>query len=402
MKESKLILTIIVFSQFCCTSLWFAGNGIMSDLIANFNLNSRALGHLTSAVQFGFILGTLTFAIFTIADRFSPSIVFLTCALLGSISNLGVIWEGNSLTSILSLRFITGFFLAGIYPIGMKIAADHFEKGLGKSLGFLVGALVVGTAFPHLAKEITGSFPWSYVLILTSSLAAFGGLLMLILVPNGPYRVPAKALNLSAFFSVFRNRKFRSAAFGYFGHMWELYAWWAFVPVILQTYGLKHNYTGLNIPLLSFLIIGIGGLACIVGGYISQMLGTKRIAFMALFLSCICCLVSPWMFATTSQSIFIGFLFLWGMVVIMDSPLFSTLVAQNASAEIKGTALTIVNCIGFSITIISIQLLNILQKFIDPRYIYLMLALGPILALLTLFEKQKQHPTKPKLHKNAV
>lgn len=357
----------------------------------DFNLKGSALGHLTSAVQFGFILGTLIFAILTITDRFSPSKVFLTCALLGSLFNAGIIWEGNSLASILSLRFITGFFLAGIYPVGMKIAADYYEKGLGKSLGFLVGALVVGTAFPHLAKEMTGAFPWKSVLVLTSFLGALGGILMLIMVPDGPYRKPGNNLKISAFFGVFQNPKFRSAAFGYFSHMWELYAFWAFVPIILKTYSTEHPESAFNIPLLSFLIIGIGGLACVIGGYLAQTLGTKRIAFIALLLSCGCCLISPLMFATESEIVFICFLIFWGIVVIADSPLFSTLVAQNASAEMKGFALTIVNCIGFSITIISIQLLNVLQAKINPIYIYTILALGPIFGLILLYEKNKSN-----------
>ena len=388
MKQSKLILPIIVISQFFCTSLWFAGNGVMGELIYNFGLSASALGHLTSAVQFGFIVGTLIFAILTIADRFSPSKVFMTCALLGSLFNLGVIWDGNSLASILSLRFATGFFLAGIYPVGMKIAADYYEKGLGKSLGFLVGALVVGTAFPHLAKAMTEAFPWKAVLFLTSSLAVIGGLLMLFLVPDGPFRKPGSRLNISAFFTVFKNRKFRAAAFGYFGHMWELYAFWAFVPIMLKSYGLINHQVEFDIPFLSFLIIGIGGLACVLGGYLAQSLGTKRVARWALTLSCLCCLVSPWFFLTESDYLFLGFLMFWGMVVIADSPLFSTLVAYNASAEVKGTALTIVNCIGFSITIISIQLLNILQDYMSPIYIYTFLAIGPVLGLTALYENK--------------
>lgn len=389
MKHSKLILPVIVISQFCCTSLWFAGNGVINDLVLNFELNESALGHLTSAVQFGFIIGTLIFAVLTIADRFSPSKVFLISALLGSLFNLGVIWEGNTLMSLLLLRFFTGFFLAGIYPVGMKIAADYYKKGLGKSLGFLVGALVIGTAFPHLLKGITDIYPWKFVLIATSSLAVLGGLLIVIMVPDGPYRKPSKRTDLSAFFSVFKNREFRSVAFGYFGHMWELYAFWAFVPIILKKYSIEHPQAIFNIPIVSFLIIGIGGFACVISGYIAQTAGTKRTAFIALLLSCGCCLISPLIFASASESLFLGFLIFWGMVVIADSPLLSTLVAQNAPAETKGTALTIVNCIGFSITIISIQFITGMIELTDSNGIYTILAIGPVLGLIALRKKNK-------------
>ncbi|HEX5170669.1 MAG TPA: MFS transporter [Cyclobacteriaceae bacterium] len=382
----RRILPIIVVSQFCCTSLWFAGNGVMADLADNFNLPGKALGHLTSSVQFGFISGTLVFALLTIADRFPPSRVFFLSAIMGAFFNVLIILESNQLISLLALRFLTGFFLAGIYPIGMKIAADYYEQGLGKSLGFLVGALVVGTSFPHLLKTFTHALPWKSVIIITSCLALLGGILMLVFVSSGPFRKPGQKIDLSAFFKVFGNRAFRSAAFGYFGHMWELYAFWAFTPVMLTTYS-RLNHVELNIPLLSFLIIGIGGLACILGGYLSQRIGVKKTASIALLLSGICCLSSPFFFNTSDQ-VFVGFLTFWGIVVIADSPLFSTLVARNAQEEARGTALTIVNCIGFSITIVSIQLLNMMQNVMDPKYLYTVLALGPALGLLALCRKK--------------
>ena len=238
-KVQFWILPTIVIAQFCCTSLWFAGNGVLSELTASFNLEASALGHLTSAVQLGFIIGTMVFAVLTIADRFSPSKVFLFSAVLGALFNLGTIIPGNSFLSLIIFRLLTGFFLAGIYPIGMKIAADYYTKGLGKSLGFLVGALVVGTAFPHLLKGLTLAMDWQVVILGTSILAITGGILMLLLVPDGPNRKAGARLDVYAFFRVFKDKAFRAAAFGYFGHMWELYTFWAFVPIKYRvpTYG---------------------------------------------------------------------------------------------------------------------------------------------------------------------
>jgi MFS family permease len=204
---------------------------------------------------------------------------------------------------------------------------------------------------------------------------------MLVLVPDGPHRRAGQGLDVGAFFSVFKDRSFRAAAFGYFGHMWELYAFWAFVPVALLAYTQLHPAVGFSIPVLSFVIIGIGGLACILGGYLSLRFGARKIAALALALSGVCCLLSPLFFLYTSTLVFVLFLLFWGMVVVADSPLFSTLVAQNAPAEKKGTALTIVNCLGFSITILSIQLLNYLQLEVAPAYLFLVLAIGPVLGL---------------------
>lgn len=382
--QKNSILAIIVLSQFLSTSLWFAGNGVMGDLIAGFGLTIAATGHLTSAVQFGFISGTLVFALLTLADRYSPSKVFFASALLGAAFNLGVIHSQNTFATLFFFRFMTGFFLAGIYPVGMKIAADYFREGLGKSLGFLVGALVVGTALPHLLNSMMTDLPWRAVIILTSVLSLTGGLLILTLVPDGPNRMPGKKPDFSAWFRVFKNRDFRSAAFGYFGHMWELYAFWAFVPVMLASFYESQSLASGNISILSFFIIGLGGVSCAVGGLISRKTGTKRTAFVALFSSFCCCLLYPLVFSQPSGVLFVAFLIFWGLVVVADSPLFSTLVAHNAPGEIKGTALTIVNCIGFSITIVSIQTVTWLLPYVNPAYLYLFLALGPAAGLYAL------------------
>jgi len=233
------------------------------------------------------------------------------------------------------------------------------------------------------------NFSWKYVVFATSAISALGGLSMALFVPDGPFRKSNQQLNPNAFFSGFRNKNFRAAAFGYFGHMWELYTFWAFIPVMLSVY--KNYYqTDLNVALLSFAIIASGGLACILSGYLSQRLGVKRIATISLCLSCFCCFVSPLFLLSSSVSALISFLFFWGLVVIADSPLFSTLVAQNAPEESRGTALTIVNCIGFSVTIISIQFINLLSKNISAQYLYTLLAVGPIAGLTALLKKNKE------------
>lgn len=380
----KVTLPVIVLSQFLCTTLWFVGNAVMPEIVLAFGLDEMFFANQTSAVQFGFIAGTLGFALLTIADRFSPSKVFFWSALVAAIVNAGILAGGNSSGSLLVLRFCTGFFLAGIYPVGMKIAADHFDKGLGKSLGFLVGALVLGTAFPHLLRGYLVQFPWEYIIGTASVLAFIGGVLMILLVPDGPHRKAAGNVDMTVVGKVFEGKEFRSAAFGYFGHMWELYTFWAFVPLMLTTYAAQHPGLGWNMPLWCFVIIGAGGLACIGAGFVSVKFGERATATAALSASGLCCLLSPILLQYDVPALVLLFLLFWGVVVVADSPMFSTLVARNTPAHYRGTALTVVNCIGFFITIVSIQFISRLQAVVSFQYLFLFLAVGPALGLLAL------------------
>ncbi len=380
----KRILPVIIVSQFFCTSVWFAGNAVIGDLARSLQLSPAYLGYLSNAVQAGFITGTLIFALLGLNDKFSPSKLFFTCALIAAGINLMVSSAWITPFSLIGCRVVTGFFLAGIYPVGMKIAADHYQQGLGRSLGYLVGALVLGTAFPHLAKSLSAGLPWKYVLYTTSALCALGGSAMLLLVPDGPYRTIGQKLDLSYALTAFKDPQFRSAALGYAGHMWELYTFWVFVPVMVGAYVAHYPASGLNIPLTSFGVIAAGSLACVLGGHLSQRWGAQRVATAALFTSCICCLLSPLFLFSGSPTVFLMFLVIWSMAVIADSPLFSTLVAQHAPAAYKGTSLTMVTCIGFAVTLVSVQLLSALHNDHNARYIFTLLAIGPILGLLAL------------------
>lgn len=378
------ILPIIVIAQFFCTSVWFAGNVAIVDLATNIKQDTNLLAHLSSAVQIGFITGTLLFAVMAIADRFSPSRVFFSCAILASLFNLALSMPSLTGNEVLALRVLTGFCLAGIYPVGMKITSDHYKDGLGKSLGFLVGALVLGTAFPHLVKGSFINFSWQYIIYITSALSLCGGLLILLLVPDGPHRKASASIQLVGFTKGFANKKFRAAAFGYFGHMWELYAFWAFMPLIVNQYLQQHPTLTLSAPLLSFLIIAIGAPACVLAGLLAEKFGAQKIASVALGLSFLCCLFSPLVLKNAQPITFLVFLFIWGTMVVADSPLFSSLIAKFAPEENRGSALTIVNCIGFSITIISIEFINGISAYIPSHRLYLLLAIGPFLGLLAL------------------
>lgn len=385
----RRVLPVVIAAQFAGTSMWFAGNAVLDDLRRVIAVPEGALGSLTSAVQLGFIVGTLAYAVLLVSDRFSPSRVFLMSALLGASCNaaiaLGTGWTGavgvSDYAGVLALRFATGFFLAGIYPVGMKIAADWFAAGLGRALGYLVGALVLGTAFPHLLRAVAGVVPWQSVLVGTSVLAVAGGVAVWRWIPDGPYRKPSGAFRPGAIVDAFRAPRFRAAALGYFGHMWELFAFWAFVPVALA-----FRFPGAaerTVSLGSFAVIAVGSLGCVLGGLATLRVGSARVAAVTLAVSGAMCLASPLVFALP-LSAFVLAMAVWGFAVVADSPQYSALVARYAAPESRGSALTIVNSIGFAITIPSIHLLTTLSARSQVPWIYLALAVGPMLGLLAM------------------
>jgi len=379
----RRILPVIAISQFAGTSLWFAGNAVMPDLQRRAGFSPEALGDMTSAVQLGFIAGTLVFALLSVADRYSPRKVFLVSALLGAAFNAATFFAGTSLWSLLLLRFATGFFLAGIYPVGMKIASSWFDRDLGRALGFLVGALVLGTALPHLIRALGTELRWESIMLAVSAVAVLGGGLMYWLVPDGPFLKQGARLDLTSIASVFQSREFRASSFGYFGHMWELYALWAFVPVYLGSLDPEGVVGSASQSFWTFVIIGAGAIGCVVGGLASLKFGSARVASLQLAASGACCLLSPVVFGLPYPMV-LAFLIFWGVVVVGDSPQFSALNARYAPPQLVGSALTIVNCLGFAITILAIQLLNHAASRIGSQYVFLLLLPGPIFGLWSL------------------
>jgi MFS family permease len=377
------ILPVLVTAQFAGTSLWFAVNAVMPDLQRELGWAPAGVGTLTSALQLGFIVGTLVFALLAIADRFSARHVFLLCALAGAACTVGAWAMVRDYTALLGWRFATGFFLAGIYPVGMKIAAQWYSRGLGGALGLLVGALVLGSASAHALRALADALPWPTLMLGVAALAAGGGLLLFFGTGDPPgdlLRRQARVTTLQwrALASVWTDARVRSSVLGYFGHMWELYTMWVMVPLILAT-----RLQGTALSLAAFAVVGAGAIGCAVGGWVAQRWGSARVAGMQLAVSGLCCLATPLMLGA-GGAWFYGWLVLWGITVAGDSPQFSTLTARNAPPQAVGSVLTLTNSIGFAISIVSILLFVSLSETVALGALLPWLALGPLLGLWAL------------------
>lgn len=383
----RRVLPVIVLSQFAGTSLWFAVNAVLPDLQRSWSLPPAALATVTTAVQLGFVAGTLVFALLVLADRFPPTRVFLACSLLAALCNALIATLDGQFALLVALRFAVGFLLAGIYPVGMKIAASWYREGLGAALGVLIGALVLGTALPHglraLAGEglsvpgVAGLQPWQGVVLAVSVLAALGGIATAALVPEhgGRGGVPVRVQALAA---IWREPRLRASVFGYFGHMWELYSLYVLVPAIVAT-----RFGGDAVSALSFWTIAAGALGCAGGGLLVRRFGGVRIAQWQLAASGACCLAAPWLLAAPLP-LFLAWLLLWGVTVAGDSPQFSALTARNAPPQVVGSVLTFTNCLGFAISVASIELFVRAAQAFPLACVLPWLGLGPLLGLLAM------------------
>ena len=376
-------LAIVSLGVLLASSTWFTGTAAARELIEAWSLTSGEAALLTNATQVGFILGTLIYALGNLADRFEARRVFAWSALAGAAFNLGFAWWADGLPVALGFRLLTGISLAGVYPVGMKIVASWFAEGLGWRLGVLVGCLTLGTAFPYAITALELGFDWRTLASVASIAAMIAALLVRFAIAEGPLLRGRARLDLRVAFAVFRHPPFRATAFGYFGHMWELYALWSLSSFWLLDCLRDDSTWTARIPWLAFATVAIGALGCVVGGLLSRRIGERDVALIALLGSAAMGLGSGFA-ASLPGPWLLGYLLIWGLLVVADSPQFSALAARHAPPEYTGTALTVQNGLGFLVTVLAIQTLPWLAGQLGWRWILTLLAIGPLLGAWSL------------------
>ena len=384
-SSSRRVLFFLSLAELLAMSLWFTGTAVLPQVTKIWDSGIALGSWLTVAVQIGFAVGALAFALFNIPDIFSPISVFVASAILAAVANAGFALVAAKPLPAILLRGATGFFLAGVYPPGMKIIAGWFQKGRGLALGILIAALTVGSAVPHGVNSF-GAIPWRGVVLSGSVMALISALVVALAVRQGPYAMPQSRLDLSQIGEIVRNRPLRLANLGYLGHMWELYSMWGWIAVVLAA---ASGWSKSQSELGTTAVIAIGAVGCIWAGAASDRLQNSleaariaqraRVTIIAMAVSAACCIVAALVYNYAWLLLVVSLV--WGIAVIADSAQFSAIISEVAEKSYMGTALTLQTALGFLLTAFVIRLVATIEAHYGWRTALASMALGPLLGI---------------------
>ena len=367
-------------------SLWFSASAVVPALRESVDLPPLTASLFTSAVQAGFVVGTLISALLNLADRVEPRRFFLVSALLASGANVLILAFEPASYSVIALRFITGVCMAGIYPVGMKLAASWARGDMGLMIGALVGALALGSASPHLFNAL-GGIDWVFTLVAASVSATVAGF-AIFLVTIGPNTAPTPPFRINAAFRGWTQRGLRLANVGYLGHMWELYAMWAWIGAFLLasfrvTLGANADADTLA-ALATFVVMGSGAIGCVGGGLLADQFGRTTITVAAMAVSGTCALIAGFLFGGAIWPLF-ALCVIWGVSVVADSPQFSASTAELSEPGYVGTMLTVQTSMGFLLTLMTIHLIPVVVDLIGWRFAFAILVPGPVVGIVAMW-----------------